>query len=144
MTTIRISKIVSSKLLEFGNLEIEYDNKSKFMGKVNESGSFEGVGHYEDELGNYYTGGFKNGKKHGKCVESSWDITFSGEYNENGRVGVGKETYKDDEYSVGNYVDNRRHGEFVFTKPNGDQITRKYIHGELFENGKIVSIGHMV
>lgn len=144
MTTILISNIVSSKRLQFGNLEIEYDNNSRFMGQVNESGRFDGVGHYEDEFGNYYTGGFKNGKKHGKCVEKSWDITFLGEYNEKGRVGSGKETYKDDEYSVGNYVDNRRHGEFVFTKPNGDQITRQYINGELFEDGKIVKSWRMV
>jgi hypothetical protein len=144
MTTIRISNIVSSKRLQYGNLEIEYDNNAKFMGQVNELGSFDGVGHYEDELGNYYTGGFKNGKKHGKCVEKSWDITFLGEYNENGRVGSGKETYKDDEYSVGNYVDNKRHGNFVFTKPNGDQVTRTYVNGNLFEKGIMVSVGNMV
>lgn len=134
--SIRIGNIISSSTLPDGNVVIQYDNSSKYVGQVNGNGEFHGIGYFEDEFKNHYTGEFQNGKKHGKCMEKWWDMLFQGMYNEGNREGYGKETYRDGEYSIGNYINNKRDGEFVFKKLDGFTTTRSYVYGELYIDGE--------
>ena len=130
-------QIVSSEVLPDGNTKIVYNNNEEYIGSVSSTGQFDGFGLYKFNIGNnYYKGEFKDGQKHGICEqEMYWGLTFEGFYENNLRVGMGKETYRDGEWSKGNYVNNKRSGVFTFINNSGDQYTRAYYNGELINNG---------
>lgn len=68
-----------------------------------------------------------------------WGITFEGFYENNQRVGMGKEVYRDGEWSKGNYVNNNRSGIFTFINNKGDQYTRTYYNGEIIDLKRTIS-----
>jgi len=146
MSKITLTPELNRYIKQNGNIEIVYTDTSVFCGKLNNRGEFHGIGKYLGRFGNYYVGEFNNGKKWGACIEQSWGTRFEGNYVDNKRAGIGRETYKDGDYSVGNYIDDKRDGVFTFIKPNGSTLTRTYREGELIidENGGHVRFNSII
>ena len=134
MTTIKITNIKSQESMPNGLIKIIYVNKTIYIGLMDADGLFHGNGHYLDEFGNYYTGNFMHGKKHGLCKERAWNTIFEGIYIDNKRNGIGKETYMDKTWTEGNYVHNNRNGLFNFIDTDGNKYTRSYSNGEIILN----------
>lgn len=136
MTAINITmaSIVNTTQLEDLTVIIKYSTGEIYRGSLNDNGQFHGYGEFIRPYDQYYKGGFKNGLKHGWCIEQSWNnCIFEGSYEDGKREGKGTEKFKDGDELCLNYVNDKRHGPSQL-KSRGDNEWKSfytYYNGEI-------------
>ena len=104
-------------------------------GKASGSGQRVWQGSYGE---NVYEGGYRDGKKHGRGVQTWADGTrYEGDYVDGKKHGRGVYTWADGTRYEGDYVDGKKHGRGVHTWPSGSRYEGDYVDGK--EHGRGVS-----
>lgn len=104
--------------------EIEY----LYQGEVNEKNELDGYGKLWSNDYSYH-GYFKNNMLSGKGImkyigndkelNNTFSVTYEGEFSNNKKNGHGLETYKNNEYYEGSFLNDFRHGKGILYNPNG-------------------------
>lgn len=93
-----------------GHIIRTYPDGSVYMGAIDENQLFTGYGQYINQFGHQYCGEFLAGKKHGSCIEITWEgARFEGAYFNNLKHGLCRESYIHG-YFQGTYVYGLRQG----------------------------------
>ena len=110
-------------------------NKIKYIGSY-KNNSYEGEGSIINLNDNsYYSGGFKNSKKHGFGTYRIVDYVYRGSFKDDCYCGHGEETINNEIY-IGDFKNNKRNGKGILKfKDNGDIYEGDFINGEISGKG---------
>ena len=102
----------------------------------------DGNGIYINKFNDIYTGGFKDGKRHGKCILNYYHRKddelinkYVGEYLNDERNGYGELIYKDGGQYKGEWLNNMRHGKGISISKSGNIYTGEWIKDKRHGNG---------
>jgi hypothetical protein len=111
------------------------NNKIKYIGSYKNNG-YDGEGSFINlEDNSYYSGGFKNSKKHGFGRYRIVNFVYRGSFKDDNYCGHGEESIKNEIY-VGNFENNKRNGKGILKfKDNGDIYEGNFINGEISGKG---------
>ena len=134
------NKIQDYKNIKNNNIDVfKYgsfcNSKIRYIGSYKNNG-YDGEGSFINlEDNSYYSGGFKNSKKHGFGRYRIANFVYRGSFKDDNYSGHGEESINNEIY-VGNFKDNKRNGKGILKfKDNGDIYEGDFINGEISGKG---------
>jgi hypothetical protein len=117
-----------------GECTLRYANGDVYVGSYG-SDKYQGYGVLNYPNGSEYRGSFLNGKKHGHGTlifpQNTQDnkLNYSGQFKEDQRNGQGTLNFKNGDYYVGEFMDNKFHG-------HGSYSTEQSLYNGFFYKGR--------
>lgn len=91
----------------------------------------------EFDNGDYYTGGYVNGKLNGYGIYTWADgSVYAGNFIDNQRTGLGKTQWPGGSFYEGEYLGGDFHGKGTYTWANGEQYVGDFVHNKRTGSGK--------